>query len=64
MITNTELIARLQGFPEGTPVITYSVRAKIYHSAPKYLASLKVDRSQESQSCLPEFLDGKEAILI
>ena len=33
MVTNTDLIKKLQGFPEGTPVLQFSVQAKVYHSA-------------------------------
>lgn len=64
MVTNTDLIKKLQGFPEGTPVLQFSVQAKVYHSAPVYLASMNVDRSQPAQKGLAEWLEGKEVIIL
>lgn len=64
MITNTELIARLQGFPPGTPVIQFYIGSRKYQSAPKYLATTIIDCKQDGYNLLPEFYDGKMAIII
>jgi hypothetical protein len=62
--TAADLIKQLQRFPPDTPVLQYANGSQIYHSAPTYLASMKIDRSYPSQANLADCLDGKEAIII